>query len=88
MRRAHFPLGCILVFAAITPVVAQSIPERFIVREGRMTGLAESPPVTILLDTETGRSWILGAIDGSPQWLPLAFGERVPDRVLPPPLPE
>jgi hypothetical protein len=84
MRLSFVSISFTIALLTLTPASAQEIPERYVIREGKMNGLAETPPVTILLDTETGRSWFLGVIEGSPQWLPLVFSERVPDHVLPP----
>jgi hypothetical protein len=57
---------------------------RFVISSGKLAGLPDTPPITILLDSDSGRTWMLGVVDGSPRWLPLVFGPLVPDGTLPP----
>lgn len=73
----------------IAPAAGQDAPaERYEIRQATIGGIADAAPleVTVLLDRETGRTWMLAAIDGRPKWLPLPFNPQVPDNVLPPPL--
>jgi hypothetical protein len=67
-------------------LIAEEIPVRYVIQEGVMSGLPNQSAVTIMLDTYTGRSWMLGVLDGKPQWLPLTFNEKVPEHIIPTPI--
>lgn len=74
-------------FAFFTGIlIAEENPARYVIQKGVMSGLPNPPDVTIMLDTYTGRSWMLAAIDGKPQWISLTFPEKVPEHVMPTPI--
>jgi hypothetical protein len=64
--------------------LAQETAERFVVAEGKMQGIEVPPDVTLLIDTQTGRTWALFAVEGSPQWIPIPFSDEIPTGSLPP----
>lgn len=76
----------IMMLAALTPAaVADESVGRYVIQNGNISGAQGTPPVSILIDSQTGQTWFLGVIDGSPQWLPLVYGSPTPSGTLPPP---
>ncbi|KAB0681861.1 hypothetical protein [Aureimonas leprariae] len=62
---------------------------RYEIRPGTLSGLPatapnSTPPVTILLDHQTGRTWLLAVIDGEVRWQALPFGKGDSADVMPP----
>lgn len=80
-----------LVFATLLAGSAEAGDgqPRYEVRPGTLSGLPSTasnptPPVTILLDHQTGRTWFLAVIDGDVRWQALPFGQSNTADTLPP----
>jgi hypothetical protein len=72
--------------AAITGSAIAAEVQKFLLYNGKI-GTSSGPlEVTILLDTESGQTWMLEAPnDKAAQWLSLPFSETVPKGPLVPP---
>jgi hypothetical protein len=84
MKTHLLTFTCFALFTG--SLIAEESPSRYVIQEGVMSGLPNPPAVTILLDTYTGRSWMLGVVDGTPKWLPLSFNEKEPQNIIPTPI--
>ena len=85
MKPSLLSLVTMFVVILADDSIAQEQVARYIIQNGVMSGFSEgSPPVTILLDTLTGKTWMLGVVENSPRWLALPFVPQVPADVLPP----
>jgi hypothetical protein len=62
---------------------------RYEIRPGTLSGLPATapnptPPVTILIDHRTGRTWLLAVIAGEVRWQALPFGRGDSGNTMPP----
>lgn len=57
---------------------------RFLLHEGTLAGAGDPQKITMMVDTQTGRTWMLVVVNAKPQWIALQFMAKVPDDVLPP----
>ena len=57
---------------------------RFLLHEGTLAGAGDPQKITIMVDSQTGRTWMLVVVNAKPQWIALQFMAKVPDDVLPP----
>lgn len=82
---ARIALTAIAVFTAQT--AAADDQGRYEIYQGKISGFAQGdpPPVTILLDRQTGQTWMLALLGSSPQWLALSYNSKPPPNTLPPP---
>jgi hypothetical protein len=66
---------------------SQELLQRYTVNNGVLTGFGndEPPKVTLMVDTKTGKTWMLGVVENKPMWLPLSFNGTNPPHILPPP---
>ena len=61
---------------------------RFLLHEGNLAGPGDPQKITMMVDSQTGRTWMLVVVETRPQWIALPFMAKAPDHVLPPDVPE
>jgi hypothetical protein len=67
--------------------ISQESRQRYIVSNGVLSGFGtdEPPRITLMIDSETGKTWMLGVVENKPMWLALPFNPTNPAHTLPPP---
>ena len=64
--------------------LSQEIKEgRFGLHEGTLANPGEPQKITILIDRQTGQTWMLVVVETIPQWVPLKFPALLPPNPLP-----
>lgn len=81
--------GAVLVSLVVANAAAADENGRYTVKDATVAVSSETgqlPRISVLLDTRTGRTWVLNAATGTMTWSALPFSDSKKLVVMPPPV--